>query len=435
MTTEAPTLDPCRREIAVEIPADVVSREFDHTVAKYQKLARLPGFRRGHVPAGILKQRFGEDIKSEVVEALVPRWFRQEAERQRLMPVSQPRVTDLHVEQGEPLRFKAAFEVMPEIEIAGYKDLRSEKADASVSDAEVEEQIEHLRQQHATYSAVEEDRTLVDGDFAQVELHGTPKDEPAPAEDEKASANPVHLDEVLVEIGGTNTVKEFTENLRGAKNKDERTFDVSYPEDASDKRLAGKTLTYTLHVKGIKKKDLPTLDDAFAKELSNDFQTVDDLRKRVREGMEQEKQHQAEHAAKEQLLEKLSAANQFPIPESLVEHQIDVRLERGLRALAAQGMKTEDMRKMDFDRLRAGQRESAQREVKTSMILERIADAEKVEVSDEELDKEIESVALQSKQPVESVRSRLTKDGALERIRSRMRSDKTLEWLYRNSQG
>ena len=449
-TTTTTTENECRREISVEVPADVVSRAFEATLIKYQKLARLPGFRRGKVPPGILRQRFGEDIKSEVVESLVPKYFRQEAQKQRLTPVSQPRVTDLHIEEGQPLRFKAAFEVMPAVAVSGYNEIRSEPADTAVSEEEVEQALQRLREQHATYSAVEEPRGLADGDFAQVELHGTPKaeDRVEAGESSKIAGespsstqaggpsskpSPVHMDEVLVEIGGSNTVKEFSENLRGAKEGEERTFDVAYAADFSDQRLAGKTFSYTLKVKGIKRKEMPALDDAFAREVSNDFQTLDDLRKQVHEGLEAEKKHQAEHAGKEKILDELVRRNDFPVPESLVEHQIDVRLERGLRALAAQGMRAEDMRKMDLDRLRAGQREAAQREVKTSIILEKIAEAEKVEVSDQELDGEIEAVAAQSKQPLDAVRARLAKDGALDRIRQRMRHDKTLDLLYRRS--
>jgi trigger factor len=438
LTAETAT-NATRREIAVEIPADVVARETESVLEKYRKLARLPGFRRGRVPASIIRQRFGEDIKSEVVEALVPRYFREETERQGLKPVSQPRVTDLHVHEGEPLRFKAAFEVMPEVPVEGYEEIRPERVEVSVSEDEVSEAIERLREQHATYSAVEEDRPLADGDFAQVELNGAPKDaETAPADAteagaEDAAAKPVHLEEVLVEVGGTNTVKEFSENLRGARASEQKTFDVTYPQEFSDQRLAGKTFTYTLSVKGIKRKQLPELDDAFARELSNDLQTFDELRKRVRDGMEAERRHQAEHAAKEKILDTLVQRNDFPVPESLVEHQIDLRLERGLRALAAQGMRTEDMRKMDFDRLRAGQREQAVREVKTALILEKIADRENIAVADEELDREIEAVALQSQQPVESVRTRLAKDGAIERMRHRLRNEKTLDFLYRKS--
>ena len=236
---------------------------------------------------------------------------------------------------------------------------------------------------------------------------------------------------MLVEVGGTNTVKEFSENLRGAKAGESKTFEVAYPQDFSDQRLAGQTFTYTLNVKGIKRKDLPELNDAFAKEVSAEVQTLDDLRKRIREGIEAEKKAEIERAGKEKIVDELVKRTEFSVPESLVEHQIDVRLERGLRALAAQGMRTEDMRKMDFPRLRAGQRDAALREVKTSLMLERIADAEKIEVTEDELNHEIEAVALQARQPVEAVRARLTGEGALDRIRTRLRNEKTLDFLYR----
>jgi trigger factor len=422
----------CKREIEVEIPADVVTKEFDATVVKYQKLARLPGFRRGKVPASILRQRFADDIRSEVVESLVPKYFREETERQGLRPVSQPRVTDLHIHEGEPLKFKASFEIMPEVPLPRYEEIKPEAAETSVADQEVDDAIKHLREQQASYTTVEEDRGLQDGDYAQVEVNGHPKPA-APAEGEQPAApeNPIHLEEVLVEVGGTNTVKEFSENLRGAKAGESKTFEVAYPQDFSDQRLAGQTFTYTLNVKGIKRKDLPELNDAFAKEVSAEVQTLDDLKKRIREGIEAEKKAEIERAGKEKIVDELVKRTEFSVPESLVEHQIDVRLERGLRALAAQGMRTEDMRKMDFPRLRAGQREAALREVKTSLMLERIADAEKIEVTEDELNHEIEAVALQARQPVEAVRARLTGEGALDRIRTRLRNEKTLDFLYR----
>ncbi len=164
-----------RREIAVEIPVEEVNRETNALIQKYQKLARIPGFRRGHVPASVIRQRFSEDLKSDVVEALVPRYFRKEADRQGLIPVSQPQVTDLHLKDNEPLRFKASFEVMPEIKVDGYKELRAEKPEVTVTDEEVEQSLNGLREQHATFTAVE-GRPLADGDYAQVSLDGKPKD-------------------------------------------------------------------------------------------------------------------------------------------------------------------------------------------------------------------------------------------------------------------
>jgi trigger factor len=413
-----------KREIEVEVPFEEVSRETDTLIQKYQKLARIPGFRQGHAPASIIRQRFSQEIQNDVIDALVPKYFRKETERLGLMPVSQPRVTDLHAHEGKPLHFKASFEVMPEIKLEGYKELRAEHPEITVTDDEVEQSLKSLQEQKATFSPVE-GRTLEDSDYAQASLDGTPKEE-------DSGTKPVHMDDVLVEIGGKNTMPEFTENLRGANAGDERTFDVTYPEDFSDERLRGKIFSYKVKINAIKQKSLPELNDDFAKELG-EFSTLDAVRQRIREGMEQERRQAAEREAKDKLLTDLIRRNEFDVPEALIDHQIDIRLERGLRALAAQGMSSEHMKKMDLPRLRAGQRDQAVQEVKASLLLEKIADEEKIVVGDEEINREIEALAKQTNQTADAIRARLTRDGALDRIRNRIRNEKALDFLYRQS--
>ncbi|HSE50366.1 MAG TPA: trigger factor [Terriglobales bacterium] len=423
MTSPETPSNACRRELAIEVPAADVKRETETIVQKYSKLARIPGFRKGKVPTGVVKSRFADEIRQEVVEALIPRAFRTEVEKQKLQPISQPQVTELKMEEGEPLRFKAAFEVLPDIEVSGYQELRPEKPDTKVDEAEVDAALNQLREQAATYQTVD-DRALAHGDFAEVSFNGQPKEDPA--------AKPVTVDEVLVEVGGENTVKEFSENLKGARAGEDKTFDVAYPADFGDQRLAGKTITYNVKVKSVKQKHTPELSDDFAKEVGN-FASLDALRKQVRENLEHEKQHRAEHEVREKVIDQLVEKNDFPVPDSLVDRAIDARLERGLRALAMQGMRTEDMRKLDFQKLRAGQRDAAVREVKASLILDKIAENEKLEVSDADVDKEITIIASQSQQPAEQVRARLTKEGALDRIRDRIRNEKALEFLLNRS--
>lgn len=421
-----------RREIQVEVPADVVASETEKVVQNLSKMARLPGFRRGKVPPAVVRSRFAEEIKSEVVDKLVPRYFHRETERQKLVPVSQPRVTDLHLHEGEPLRFKATFEVLPEIEVSGYQDIRVEHPDTSVSDDDVTNALEHIREQHATYTDIE-GSPAADGDYIQASFTGTPKASAGGPEDAVGNnAKPASVDDVMVEIGGKNTVREFSDNLRGATAGDVRSFEVSYPADFNDQRLAGKTFEYNVTVKAIKQKLLPELNEEFAKQLG-EFKSIDEVKTRIREGMEQEKRQESERGGKDKIIDELLQRNQFEVPESLVEHQVDLRLERGLRALAAQGMKAEDMRKMDLNRLRAGQHEAAVREVKASLLLDRIAEKENIQVSDEEIDNEVLALAKQSGQSVESIRARLTSDGAIERIRDRIRNDKALDFLYEKS--
>jgi trigger factor len=427
-TSTPETVNPCKRELTIEVPNEVVNDEREKIVARYAKLARIPGFRKGKVPASVVRQRFAEEIKSDVVEALVPRYFRDEAQKQNLVPISQPRVTDLHLHDGEPLKFTAEFEIFPEFEVAAYDDIKPETIDTTVTEDDVERALTNLRLQKATYNAVEEGRPLADGDFAVVGFRGTAKDTEA-----EADAKPVEVDEVMVEVGGENTIPEFSENLRGAKAGEKRAFDVKYADDFSDKRLAGKTMTYDMEVKSIKTRTVPEPTDEFAKELGAELETYEALRNRLRDNMKAEKEHEAEHQGKDKIVAELVERNNFPIPEAMVDQQIDIRLERGLRALAAQGMNAEAMKQMDFGRLRAGQREGAQREVRAALILEQIAEKEKIEVTDEEVEQEVEALALQSKQPVEQVRERLTKDGALDRIRHRIRNEKALNYLYRRT--
>ncbi|PYV50231.1 MAG: trigger factor [Acidobacteria bacterium] len=413
-----------KREIEVEIPPEEVSRETEVLIQKYQKLARIPGFRRGHVPASIIRQRFSQDIQNDVIDALVPKYFRKETERLGVVPISQPRVTDLHANEGKPMHFKASFEVMPEIKIEGYKELRAEHPEISVTNEEVEESLKNLREQKATFSPIE-GRTITDGDYAQVSLDGTPKND-------ESGTKPVHMDDVLVEIGGKTTMPEFTENLRGASPGEERTFDVHYPEDFSDERLRGQTFSYKVKINAVKQKSLPELNEDFAKELG-EFTSVEEVRQRIREGMEHERRQTAEREAKDKLLAELIRRNEFEVPEALVEHQIDIRLERGLRALAAQGMSSEHMKKMDLPRLRAGQHDQALQEVKAALLLEKIAEEEKIEVGDDEINQEIEALAKQTNQAPDAIRGRLTRDGALDRIRNRIRNEKALDFLYRQS--
>jgi len=427
-TTPAEPTNPCKREFTIEIPAEVVTNERDKIVNRYTKLARIPGFRKGKVPATVVRQRFADEIKSDLVESLVPRYFREETKKQDMMPVSQPRVTDLHLHDGEPLKFTAEFEILPDFKVVAYDDIKPDTIDTTVSEEDVERALNNLRQQHATYNAVDEDRGLADGDFAVVSFRGIPKES-----EQDADSKPVEVDEVMVEIGGENTIPEFSDNLRGAKASEHRSFDVKYADDFADKRLAGKTMTYEVDIKAVKTRSIPEPNDDFAKELSAEFATYDDLRNRLRDNMKAEKEHEAEHQGRDKIVEELVKRNDFPVPEAMIDQQIDVRLERGLRALAAQGMKTEDMKRMDFDRLRAGQRDGAVKEVKASLILEQIADQEKIEVSDEELEQELAGLAQQAKQPIEQVRARLTEDGGLDRIRHRIRNDKTLNHLYRRS--
>lgn len=420
------TKNPCEREVSIEVPVEDVTREWKSAVARFQKHARIPGFRSGKVPAALVRSKFAEEIKAEVIEHLVPAAFREETKKQNLIPIGQPRVVELELEEEKPLRFKAIFEVLPPFDVEGYKEIKVPREAVEVSDEEVQKMIDNLREQNSTYINVDEDRGLADGDYASVAFKSTSQEE---------GAEPVEVNDVLVDIGGSQTLPDFTENLRGAKAGESRSFDVTYAEDFGEKRLAGKTLHYEVEVKGIKTKFVPELNDEWVKELAQEgLTTVDDVRARVREGIEHEKKHQTEHRTKEELLLQLTTKFPIDVPTLLVENSIDQRLERGLRSLITQGLRAEDIKRMDLSKLRDGQREGAVRDVRANLLLEKIADLEGIEVSDEELDREIAAAAQQSKQNPLALRKQLEEKNGVDGLRQQLRCDRALNALYKQSE-
>ena len=420
------TKNPCEREVSVEIPAEEVAREWKSALTRFTKHARIPGFRQGKVPASIVRSKFEQEIKSEIVEHLIPTAFREETKKQNLVPIGQPQVVELELEEDKPLKFKAIFEVLPAFEVEGYKDIKVAHEPVVVGDEEIQKTLDGIREQSSTYVNVDEDRGLADGDFGSVAFKSTSTEE---------GAEPVEMTDVLVDVGGENTLPQFSDNLRGAKAGETRSFDVTYPEDFADKRLAGKTLHYDVEVKGIKTKQVPELNDEWVKELGqDDLNTLEELRNRIREGMEHEKKHQAEHKVKEELLQQLTTKFPIDVPNMLVENAIDQRLERGLRSLMSQGLRAEDIKRMDLSKLRGGQREGAVKDVRANLLLEKIADVEGITISEEELDKQISAAAQQSRQNPLALRKQLEESNGLDGLRSQLRCDQALELLYKQSE-
>ena len=425
-----PTLNPeCTRQVDVEVSAEEVSRAFSSVVKQYRRKASIPGFRAGKVPETVIRRKFADAIRQDVLEELLPAHFRAAIDKEGVQPVSQPQVTSLHLADGEPMKFQAAFEALPAIDTSGYDQGKVERPDTTLTDDEFEAELNQIRESHAAMEPVEEDRPLADGDFAQIRFTGRIHDESTTGEVDDPATKPIEGDDAMVEIGGPNTVDAFTEALRGAKPGQQMEFTVTYPADFTEQRLAGKTVAYDVEVKSIRKKILPEMNDAFAKQMG-EYETLDVFREKLREHMANDKRRRMESEARDKMLAGLVERFQFPVPESLLQQQIDARLDRGLRALAAQGMTTEQMRQLDFARLRGAQRDSALNEVKGSLILDRIAEAENVEVSNEELDAQLQLLAYQAREPLEALRKRLTDDGGLARIREQLRREKTVNQLF-----
>ena len=428
--SHAPSLNPAlMREISVEVPAEEVSKAFKSVIKRYQKIARIPGFRIGKVPETVIKSRFMKEIRQEILETLVSERFRQAIEAQDVNPVSQPQITNMNLFDGQPLTFTAVFETLPEIDLAGYDAVKVARPDVTVTDEEYTAELDRALEPHATIETVDQDRTLTDGDWAEIGFTGKIKPLAEVVGEEPAATEPITGEDVLIEIGGKNTLAAFTDSLRGTKPGQELEFEVSYPADFGEPRLAGQTVAYDVQVKAIKTKTFPERDQEFAKQLGN-YEDFADFEAKLREQVAERKKDALENRAKEVMLEELIARYTFEVPETFVQQQVDARLDRGLRALAQQGMKAEDMRKLDFNRLREAQRDQAVNEVKASLILDRIADAENVEVSQEDIDRELLIMSIQGREPLEALRDRMTKDGAIDRMKEQMRREKTGSVLY-----
>jgi trigger factor len=419
---DAPVLNPdCTRELVLDIPAEDVTKAFRGVTRNYQKYARIAGFRPGKAPEAVIKRKYANEIRKDVIDQLLPEKFNKGVAELGISPVGQPQVTELKLEDGQPLHVKAVFEYLPEFSIEGYQNVTVPKPSVEVTDDEFKAEMEQLRESRSTVEPVEEDRPLTDGDWALISYEGKIEG----AED----AAPIKGQEALVEIGGKDTVEAFTSALRGSRVG--QTLDVSaaYPAEYPQATLAGKTVHYSIDVKAIKKRTTPELNDEFAKELGN-YEDLADLETKVREHVANRKRRSVEGETRDQLFHALIERFPFAVPESLVQEQIDARLERGLRALAQQGMNAEQMRKLDFARLRAAQRDSAMAEVKSGILLAKIAQAEGVEVTDEEVNREVQIAAIQTGESVEVLQARLTQDGGLARIREQLKREKTAQLLY-----
>jgi len=412
----------CKKELVIEIPPDIVKQESEAVTAQYRRLARIPGFRPGRAPASLIRRHFQDDIRNEVVQSLLPKYFENAIKEQKMAVIGRPHFADLKFEEDTPLTATAKFEVLPDFELEEYKGLDVEQGTFEVSEEEVNQSLEELRQRAATFEPVG-DRAAQDGDYLTVNYRGVDKAE--------AEAKPLEASDAMVHLSAEGSVPEFTENLRGTRAGDVREFEVNYPEDYSSKPLAGKTLSYRVEVQVVKKKVVPELDDEFAKSVS-EFKAMDELKSRVSENLAARKKYGAESEAKQGLLSQLVTAHSFPVPDTLVEGQVDGKLERFLNQLVSQGIDPRNVG-LDWQKLREDARPEAEKEVRGSLILEKVAEAEALEVKEEEVDELIRDLAQERHEAPAALKTRLTRDGELHTIERRLRNQKALDLIYQHA--
>lgn len=418
--THLAVIEGCRHSLEVAVPVDEVEGETTRVTTDVQKRAKLPGFRPGKAPATLIRKQFAGDIRQKVLESLIPKYLQKQFEAENLNVVGTPDIKDVHFHDGEPLRFTAEFDVVPQIELKDYKDVEVPYQDPEVTDEDVQKRVDEIREQKATYANIDP-RPLENGDHAVVALESVAGVE----------GDPVKQDEMVLEIGGADTFEAFSDNLRGLSPGETREFDVPYPEDYGSARLAGKTVRFQATVKGVRKKELPELNDEFAQDLG-DYRNMDELREAVRKALFSQRQHDAQQEAKNKIVDKLVDQHEFPVPETFVDRQIRTRVEQTLRAMASEGVDPRAL-KLDWDKVRESQRDKAVREVKASMLLSRVAEREAIGVSKDEVDREVERLARQQREPVAAVQMRFEKDGTLSRIANHIQTEKTLTFLFEHA--
>ncbi len=413
------TVVDCKRSLEIEIPLEEVERAKERVTNSIKQRVRLPGFRPGKAPVTMIRSRFEGEIRNEVLELLLPQAFRDRVQKDELKVVGTPDITDLHFEPGQPIRFKADFEVAPEIEVAEYRGLPVKYEEPTVTDEEVDKRIEAMRENKAEYPNLDP-RPIENNDYVLVHLKSL-----------SGLAEPIEQD-VQIQVGGEDTLPAFNEALLGASPDAVIELDITYPDDYGQEKLAGKTVRFQLTPKFIRKKELPALDDEFARDLG-DYQTLDELKEAVKKAIFAEKQYVAQQAAKEELIDRLVEANEFPVPEAYVDRQIENQVRVQLRNLTGQGVDPSTLQ-LDWQKIKETQRDKAVRNVKASLLLEKISGREGIAAAKEEVDREVQRIARQEREAVAVARARLDKDGALERIAGTIQTEKTLQFLFDHAQ-
>jgi trigger factor len=422
-----------QKNLVVEIPSTVVDAEIDKVARDYSKAARVPGFRPGKVPAKVVRQRFRDQILHDVAHGLIPRAVDEALRERGVEPVDTPDIRDVVVEEGQPLKFTATFETVPPIEPGDYSTITIHQKSAAVSESAVDEALDNLRERSARFEPVI-GRGIEKGDSVVLDLERTAyakKEEPlvviAGEEPPKGEPQTDKHEGVTVEIGAPANPPGFDQQLIGLREGFDKTFDVKYPADYAIQELAGTTVTYSVHVKAIRQRVVPALDDEFAKDLG-EFENLEALRTHVRADLEHEAAHDAERDARSELLKQLASRVTFDVPASLLDREMDRRMEEFVRRLMDQNIDPMKVN-VNWEEFREKQRDAASEAVRSALALDEVARREHVTATDEDINAEIERYAERSGRTAAAVRANLEKEGGIARLYSGLRREKTVDFL------
>jgi len=412
-------LSPVVKKVSVELTPDRVKDALDRAYTSVSRTVKLKGYRQGHVPRRLVERYFGDDVKKDVAQKLVTGSIHEALAEHQLDPVAPPRVENGSVEAGQPFKYTATVEVRPHVEPKDYEGLSLKRVDASVNDAQVDERVEEMRTGQAMFVPVEGREVAEAGDFVSADYEGFL--EGAPLRGAKREG-------VLLEVAPGSLLDNKAEGLHGARVGETRELGVSFPKDYAVEDLRGKEARFQVAVKGLKRREVPALDDAFVQDLGGDAKTVSDLRAKVRSEMEQQKTQRAEGEQREAVLSALVEKNPIEAPPALVERNVDAMLQGMLEGFMRRGIDPRQLG-LNLDRMRDELRQRALLEVKGYLLLEAIAEKEKIEATEEDLAKHFDKLALDLKQPADKIRAAFRRQDSLESLKGRLRQDKALAFL------
>ncbi|HEV8614270.1 MAG TPA: trigger factor [Methylomirabilota bacterium] len=411
-------IEGCKRRLAVEAPLDVVQKEWEKAYGRVQRQARLPGFRKGHVPRSLVKLHFADDVRREVAEHLIPDVYRQALDEARIDPVNEPDLTEVKLEENAPLSFVAVVEVKPEITLGDYKGLDVEHAPKPITESDVDEALEHMREQQAEFRAV--DRTAAAGDLVVVDYTLAPEDH------DPTTANGYHF-----LVGSGTVLPEIDAAAAGMRAGEEKTIDVRFADDHRMETLRGKGGTATLKVGEVKEKVLPALDDDFAKSVG-ELESLEALRAELRKQLEARREADDRRTLEDKVLDGLLARHEFTVPSAMVMRQVGHQVEHARERMRRQGVDP-DRVQWDYGKLLTELKPGAEQAVRRALLLEAIAGKEGIVPAESEVEAEVEKLAAGSQRPLPAVRRMMEKSGDLEALQHGLRERKTLDFLIEHA--
>lgn len=422
MKTQVENISEVKKVIHFEIPWEDVDKHIHTTVHQISRSARIPGFRPGKAPETLIRSRFAQQIKEEIINHMVPEAYKQALDENKFDIISEPNLHDVMYSEGSPFLFKVTIEVRPKIELKQYKGIELKAEKFEVTEDEIQKMLKTYQEQAAELVPLT-DTPAAAGHFLRAHVKAVLKG------DEKKK--PLFDNKTLIEIGAAENHPAFNEHLIGKNAGEVAEFDAEYPEDTKEKAIAGKTVHYHLDIESVNEKKVAALDDEFAKDLG-DFASLEDLKEKIRKDIYNWKKSEQRSALGEGVVKELADKNPFEVPEGLVKKESENLLHQYAHTLQSRGVNLKNA-KVDWAQIEQSLAHQAEQNIRVSLLINEIADVEKIEVTDEDLDKEIGRLADQRRRAPEAVKAELIKEEKMDSLKDRVRFSKTIDFLINNA--